>query len=826
MNDLRDRIRRQLELEDESRALGARRYANRDLPWRFEAGTAEEEANLPPGKQLLKAALQPTADAIRGFIDGACSGKAGRKHSAADMLLLIEPMEAAYLTCRVLVNASVAQVQLQRIAVQVSDAIDDHLSLSGFREINRQGYKGFLKSQEQRGYTRQRRAAVRSLLTEEGVLVETSTSQKVARGTKLVELAVEATGLWTIEKAPRARGFAYTIRPSETLQDWLDKQHARCSLLDPIHLPMLVRPRRWRSPSYGGYLTPRPGNRLVKQRNKPYHEELRNILMDDVYDAVNHIQDTPWRINARILDLMTQVWDGGGCLGGLPQREDDPVPAKPDDIDFNEDAKAAWKREAAATHSRNAERISGRVAIQQGLWVARRFAEEPAIYFPHELDFRGRVYPIPSFGPSPQGSDWQKALIEFADGKPLGTDGRRWLYIHIANLFGVDKVSFDERVEWTLSHAPQLLDSAMNPLDGERFWTSADDPWMALAACMEFEGALDQGADFVSRLPIALDGSCSGLQHFSAMLRDHDGGAAVNLLPCDSPADIYTMVAARAQEVAETETLIEVPDPADPAGTIRIPNPWRGGKVSRKIAKRPTMTYCYSATRFGMQGMIVETLREIDREAEARGGEPYLGGADNYHAATWLSHVLYRAVGDTVTAAEQAMGWLRDAAAVASQEGLPLWWTTPLGLPILQEYRRQKGERVEVHWAGRRVRMTINVDVEALDNRAQANGVAPNFIHSLDAAHLQAVALRCRREGIAHLAVIHDSFGTHAADTGRIGEILRETFVEQYSGDVLKDLYRELVGQLGDDLAKRLPEPPAMGDLDLSQVKLAQYTFA
>lgn len=823
MEDIRTRLRRQLELEDESRALGARRYRNRDLPWRFAAGTADEEANLPPGKQLLKAAVEPTADAIRAFLDGACSGKAGRRHSAAETLLLVDPMEAAYLTCRVLVNAAVAKAQLQRVGIMVADAVNEHLSMEAFRAINRVGYKGFLKAQEQRGYSRQRKAAVTKLLSDEGALVETSTSEKVTKGTKLIELAVEATGLWVIERTPRSRGYAYTVHASEALQTWLDQQHARCELLDPIHLPMLVRPRRWRSPSYGGYLTPRPGNVFVKQRNRAYHEELRNFDIDKVYASVNHVQDTPWSINARILDLMTAVWDGGGCLGGLPQREDDPLPPRPEDIDHDEAAKQAWKREAAAVYARNAERVSGRVAVHQGLWVARRFADEPAIYFPHELDFRGRVYPIPTFGPSPQGSDWQKALLQFADGKPLGKDGKRWLYVHIANLFGVDKVPFAERVDWTLAHARELLDSAMNPLDGERFWTTADSPWMALAACFEFEGALDQGEDFVSHLPIALDGSCSGLQHFSAMLRDADGAAAVNLLPSDRPADIYSMVAAFAQEEADRTPTIEVSKDGE---TATMDNPWRGGKVTRKVAKRPTMTYCYSATRFGMQGMILETLRELDKEAEGRGEGPYLGGADNYQASIWLSHVLFGAIGRAVSAAERAMGWLREAAAVAAEANLPLWWTTPMGLPILQEYRAQKGSVVNVHWSGQRVQLMLNVDVAGLDRRAQTNGVAPNFVHSLDAAHLQAVALRCRDEGIAHLAVIHDSFGTHAADTERMGQILRETFVEQYSGDILRGLYDELRQQLGDELAPKLPEPPSMGDLDLSRVLRAAYAFA
>jgi DNA-directed RNA polymerase len=43
--------------------------------------------------------------------------------------------------------------------------------------------------------------------------------------------------------------------------------------------------------------------------------------MPEVYKAVNTVQEVPWRINTRILDLMTQVWEEGGNLGGLPQRE-------------------------------------------------------------------------------------------------------------------------------------------------------------------------------------------------------------------------------------------------------------------------------------------------------------------------------------------------------------------------------------------------------------------------------------------------------------------------------------------------------------------------
>lgn len=826
MSPIKELIRRQIELEEESKALGADRYNARKLPWKVEAGSVDEEANLPPGRLVIKTCVEPVRDAIEAFLEDACNGKAGRRHNAADFLLLADATEAAYLAIRTMVNGSAVQMGFQNCAIQIADALIENLEFKAFREQNKLGYKGYLKAQEKRGYSRQRRSAVRKLFAAEGVRHEVAKPVKVTVGLKLMELVMDVTGLFTKDTQPAKGGFSYRLAPTEALQGWLEQQHERCATLEPVNMPMLVRPRRWRSPTYGGYLLRRTGNLFVKQRNSNYHEELRSVDIDKCYDAVNHIQDTPWRINKDVLNVMQEIWQSGGSLGGLPRRDDEPVPPKPHDKDTNEEALKQWKREAATVYAHNASLVSDRMTFMQGMWVARRFEDEERIFFPHELDFRGRVYPIPSVGPSPQGADWQKALIEFADGKPLGLQGWRWLCIHIANLFGVDKVSFAERVSWVTENTDRILDSGTNPLDGERFWTEADSPYGALAACLEFAKALelDNPADYVSRIPVALDGSCSGLQHFSAMLRDKDGGATVNLLPTEKPADVYSAVAAEAQRTADmTETLTYEDKDSE---TVTIPNPWVGGKINRKIAKRPTMTYCYSATRFGMQAMILQTLRELDRELEDAGKPPYLGGADNYQAAMWLSHELYEAIRTTVSSAARAMDWLRDVARVAAKANLPLWWTTPMGLPILQEYKKMKGKRIDVHWSGQRLQLTLKVEEHSIDARSQANGVAPNFVHSLDAAHLQAVAYSGRRNGLHHLAMIHDSFAAHATDTDRLSEILRETFVEQYSGDVLGDFYEELKEQLGEELAAELPEPPAPGDLDLNQVLAAPYTFA
>lgn len=51
----------------------------------------------------------------------------------------------------------------------------------------------------------------------------------------------------------------------------------------------------------------------------------------------------------------------------------------------------------------------------------------------------------------------------------------------LGNLFGNNKISFDEREAWTNQHLNEIYDSAMHPLSGKRFWTKAEEPFQVCA---------------------------------------------------------------------------------------------------------------------------------------------------------------------------------------------------------------------------------------------------------------------------------------------------------------------------------------------------------
>src|ERR1019366_4190692 len=82
---------------------------------------------------------------------------------------------------------------------------------------------------------------------------------------------------------------------------------------------------------------------------------------------------------------------------------------------------------------------------------------------------------------------------------------------------------------------------------------------------------------------------------------------------------------------------------------------------------------------------------------------------------------------------------------------------------------------------------------------------------------------RLYAEGIQHFAMVHDSFGVHAADVDLLNRILREEFVRIYSEPVLQNFLNE---QRKAHPNVDLPEPPQTGTLDISQVISSPYFFA
>ncbi len=805
-------MERQLEREEAQIHSGVLRYVKQQA--------SKDEGDTDPGKTLMKNVVEPVADAIKEMIEMVESGGAGAGRPAIAVRYLVQliPEAVAYLTGRAMITAAVRSDKVPRTAMALSQSIEECFRFDELRIAEIALAISAEKKARKWTTSHHRRAIMRHASDVASVRgLEWSRGDKLRLGMKLIELFIETTGLMEMYLDPTGTNRTnYRLRPTPALADWLAHMHERCALLEPRFMPMICPPKPWTSPVSGGYYSSENKQDFLRGTSPELRDDMLSMDLTEVFDAVNRVQATRWSINRSVFDVFKELWDSGSTLANLPSQEPELVPPRPSSFardlrvaDMNPEQKEEfdeWRSRAARAHDRNAELIGKRIATAAKLSMSFEVRDEEVFYFPHNVDFRGRLYSIvPDL--QPQADDLGKALLQFADGKPLGDSGAYWLHVHIANLFGVDKVSYDDRVEWVREHSAEILDSAADPLDGKRFWCDADAPWGALAACFEYAGYMVAGDDFESHLPVAMDGSCSGLQHFSAMLKDKDGARAVNLLPSDKPADIYTEV----QEEAERALLKE-------EGLLA--QAWRS-KITRKIVKRPCMTFAYSVTSRGIRDQILEELRK-----ESSSGE-YLPGFDNWHAATMIAPIVEQAIRSTVKRAAEAMDWLKKSVKLLIACDRPVTWATPLGFPVQQRYFKTNGKRYFVWFQGVRMRIQLRSDTKTPDGRKQQSAVAPNFVHSMDAAHLQRVVNRMVEEGVTtDFAVIHDSFGVHACDVDELQFVIRDEFIRLYSEDQL-GIYRDYVVQClpEDHKGDVLPTPEA-GELNLEEVRNADFFFS
>jgi len=804
-----DLTKRQEELEAKQAGLGYDRYY-RDVDSRQRSG---EESSTVYGRKMMGVGIPPLAQALTEYLETA-SKKSGVKPPAVPLLKMLHADVAAYLTLKSMLDCVSSTDRMRQIVSRVGRLIELEVRFSRFKA---KAAPLFNKAVNQ--VKKQPRHRANTVLVHVANKFDVdpewqgwTQAEKAAVGLTTVTLALRSTP-WFKEHQVRVGRNKYVkvIRATRECLDLIQEVNAKSELLTPFYLPMVTKPRPWSGPVGGGYLTGiMPPRTLVKTRNEAYLEELANRVEDmpEVYRAVNAVQETPWRINQNVLETLKGLWETGGKIAGLPSTDDTSLPDKPEDIDTDPDALRDWKHGASLVHAENAKRVSKRLQTAKIIWIAEMFRDYEEIYFPHQLDFRGRMYPMPMYL-NPQGMDLSKGCLEFAEGKPIeNREQARWLAIHGANCWGEDKVSFDDRVKWVVDNLQLIHDAANDPLTNMA-WAEADKPLQFLAFCFEWSDFVEEGYGFVSHLPVGMDGSNNGLQNFAAMLRDEVSGAAVNLIPAEVPQDIYQVVANKAIEKLKVRASKGDEEAAR----------WLAFGIDRKCTKRPVMVLPYGAKPFSCRRYILDYMHD---KIESKGFNPW-ETTDLFPAAAYLADVVWEAIGVTVVAAREAMDWLVDASRVVSKEGLPLTWTTPTGFPVLQFYSDFKLQQVKTT-IGERVSVRIPVEADKLDKRKQANGVSPNFIHSLDASHLVKTVCLALDDAVTSFGMVHDSYATHAADAPALAVWLRRAFIDMYSRDVLVSFAKDISAVLPDDA--ELPPLPRKGNLSLDAVAGADYFFA
>jgi len=789
-----------------------------------------EQSSTYFGSPLMKRAIEPMAELIIQKQNEVQKGKAGNANIAFKHISKMKPEVVAYHTARIIIDRIMFTTRIQDSAIRIATACEDELRYISFDNQHPHLFKK-IQSETTTTDKRKRQTLVAAYNRYCEKWSGWSKTDKVHVGMALISLFIDATGFVFEHRVKREKNKTdIFIKPTESICAFIEQNKGAASLLNPIHLPMVVRPLDWSGPFGGGYMTyhtPRLPFIKIKrnEQGKNYFSDLSSVIeqMKPVYDAVNTVQRTAWRINKSVLEIFETINGAGLLVAGLPSHEEvPPIPsplatsAKTKELSEADKLKFKdWKRKEVERHEANIILKSKRLMTAKIASIANQFADFDAIYFPHTMDFRGRLYPAPMYL-NPQGNSLAKGLLEFSQGKPLGSNEAAFeLAVHGANCFGYDKVSMEERIDWVEDNTDRILQIANDPL-ADLWWAKeADSPWCFFAFAKEWAGFQRDGYDHISHIPIAKDGSCSGLQHFSAALRDPVGATATNLIPSSQPEDIYQRVIDLAQEKIKV----------DLKGTKgALAKACLDYGLSRKAAKRCTMTRVYGSTLYSSRAFVAEYIKDTDaqRRQENPSYVSTLHGQE-WEASLYLSGHIWASINETVIAAKEGMDWLQKCSRILAGENLPTMWTTLDGLPVLQHYPNTSRHRIKTKFGDKQIYVSLREELQEIDKRKQANSISPNWVHANDGCHLRMTVNLAAGNGVGSFAMIHDSFGTHAADVPMLNACLREAFIELYLDNDPLAMFRDETQLL---TTTALPSLPKKGELDLTAVRESEFFFA
>lgn len=624
-------------------------------------------------------------------------------------------------------------------------------------------------------------------------------------------------GLIEVVRGTGSKGMLVQYVLTEEVREYLIGYTSKdvANVVDREAGAMLCPPDDWTNLHDGGYVTPRrkmvaplisiQGIRRSERARVAAAFTIENMPI--VFEAVNYMQSIPFSVHMPTFNAINKLWKEGGGVLGVPTQSGPTKEAFPYGEDWLKDNAPAdevevvmrWKRQCVRYYD---ELRSWRSKVRElggFLRVAKKCPDK--FWFPMYADRRGRLYYRGT--PNPQGSDMAKAVLHFSEKKALGSAGLYWLKVSIANAYGYDKERFDDRARWTDQHWPEIENALDDPENHPDVW--GDAPWCMFSAAWELREAYRTGnpTEYRTGVPVHMDATCSGLQHFSAMLRDPVGGRYVNLqdeLQCGPKQDIYGRVASVALQAIERDLR------SDDEAVQAMAAWWLNIGIPRSLAKKPCMTFVYGATLRGTAEFVRDYV-----ETELKLTWPVEG--ESFAFSQYCAKKLFQGIAATVPAADEAMRWLRGIAQ-QQPDGQRMEWKTPTGFLVQHDYLGYDLVKVRIRSCGQE-QVLIRNDTDGTNANKMQNAIAPNFVHAMDASHIALVAHAMSKLNLA-IVGIHDSFGTHPCDVPKMHEVIRQEFVGMYSRNILAEFLWD-VDAVG--------EVPNRGNLDLSQVIDSEFFF-
>lgn len=816
-----EQLRMELEAQDVRQSKSFRDTENAKSKGLFD--------EAPYGQALIQAYYQPIKDKLDEYYSNEYQGHTGKTQRYLKYLCS-DTAQLAYIMLQTLTRR-LAQRSNQVKTATMAKSIVTQLKISHKYESAKETNPkliAYLGSEYRRASAHRKRVLIEKHLDSFVIsdkVVDSSVSvlsEQVRAGALLLDIVIksganllEQKKLWNkrIDRYPSY----YISFTREVFDIIMDKSFIPTTLA--LYPPMIVSPKDWTSFNSGGYYT--VDFPFIRFKHFALKKKMIGDDLSKAMGVINKLQHTAWRNNSRVVDIIKYVYDLNlidpkspptlpNLYGGIPVSTPSNIKELMDWKIYNENPTPAEKKEWVIWNKRREHIQIGldgehgrRLLHLMTMGVVYKMKKYSKFYFPHSLDYRGRVYPLVDFF-NPQSKGYVKAMLEFADGQILDDVGVYWLKVHTANTYGMDKEPFSDRIKWVDDNMEMILSVARSPLLHKSSWVWSDSPYEFLAACMACE---DYTNGKEVHLPIQLDAVNSGVQMYSGLLRDKSGAQSTCVIG-DVRSDLYAEVAAAVEyklinkqypayftytDKEDKEVVVSTSEEA----TSMI------GNFTRKMTKPNVMTVPYSVSMRGMSQQNWDIMNEMT-----------LSGKNFWKGDAWVvnkiwTQLVHESIFDIVKGARAGQEYLKEVARGLTD--VAMWHTPIYNIPVIQPAYKSILRRVRTLLGT----LTIVERTTDLKKQKQLSSIAANFIHSIDATILMYVVEHSTKS----IGTIHDCFLVHPNQGDEVRMLYKEGYVRVMEADPLKMFQKELD-------PKRKVEIPYVGDLDLQEVYDSSYIIS
>lgn len=370
----------------------------------------------------------------------------------------------------------------------------------------------------------------------------------------------------------------------------------------PLKLPMIVVPKLYKVNQLGGYLlndVEVTSKLLIDKANYKIFSRIdkENII----YDMVNNINATPYKINKEVLSFILEY----GVMYDII-------------MDINKKHEYSDIKRTKRQDRIYRSHMSKIILEQNILGIATTYKNVPNMYFPVRLDQRGRVYCEPNYL-NYQSNELAKSLISFVHpGKIKRNDNVAISYFKAYGAIcygnGLEKKSLNKRVQWIDENIKDII----NYKDGYLI-QKAKNKCLFLAFCIEYtrfyKFLQSDSIEFETYLPIQLDATCNGFQHLALLSNETKIFKELNLTKStrkEDPKDLYTyLINKLTLKFKENSTLENISE--DKIARYKRLNTVLWAVLwDRKNIKKAIMTIPYNASLNSITQYIKDTLKRCD----------------------------------------------------------------------------------------------------------------------------------------------------------------------------------------------------------------------